>query len=56
MEGKVMTPKAAQSRKWGENLLSNSRWARILPCPGALVEFITTSPSSAVIVAEVKLK
>lgn len=25
MEGRVMTPKAAQSRKWGENLLSNSR-------------------------------
>ena len=25
MEGRVMTPKAAQSRKCGENLLSNSR-------------------------------
>lgn len=25
MEGRVMTPKAAQSRKWGENLRSNSR-------------------------------
>lgn len=25
MDGRVMTPKAAQSRKWGENLLSNSR-------------------------------
>lgn len=25
IEGRVMTPKAAQSRKWGENLRSNSR-------------------------------
>lgn len=29
---------SAELTKCGENLLSNSRWARIPPCPGALVK------------------
>ena len=54
---RVRTQKVVQSRKWRENPLSNSHWARDLSCPVALVKPITRDPSSwakQVVVAEVK--
>ena len=54
---RVRTQKVVQSRKWRENPLSNSHWARDFSCPVALVKPITRDPSSwakQVVVAEVK--